>query len=125
MSSKTVEQKDDNSKLTYEQLDALYQRKREAAFFWENEYEMLCKELREKGVLLPEIPDTYKLAAKEEAQPEQVVVADKKRRQVAEKIVEYNFKGLGEFITDEDILHWYKQLIVTCMLDWEKGEAVG
>jgi hypothetical protein len=39
-------------------------------------------------------------------------------KDAAAEIVEENFKGLSEFIKDDDILYWYKKLIVTCMEEY-------
>lgn len=42
------------------------------------------------------------------------------KRKVAEKIVQENFEGLGDLIDDKDILQFYKDLIVTCMMEYSK-----
>ena len=43
----------------------------------------------------------------------------------AEEIVEENFKGLTELIRDEDLLIWYKSLIVTCMEEYASQKDIG
>jgi len=50
------------------------------------------------------------------------IVAQPDRRARAEEIVEENFKGLDSLIDDKDILQFYKDLIVTCLLEMEPEE---